>query len=315
MPDLSSAGTARNAALLSLAVDSTTADVAERLKRGGIRTVLLKGPSIARWLYEPGGSRDYRDVDLLLAAPQLALAGQLLSRAGFRRALDGTARIEAHTVHDAWTSPLGVLVELHHSFFGIEASDLDTWREFSSSTVELEVAGQLIEAPSIAGRCLLVSLHAAQHGKDVATPLEDLRRACERVYHATWSQAAAIARTLNAAEAMSAGLRLVSSGRTIAADLGLPATASTALLLRTQTAPSHVLTLEGITEQVGFVPRLSYVARKLFPTRAFMRYRYGLSGRSPARVALAYPLRWMNFLAASGPNIRLWRRLRRQSRR
>ena len=63
MPPLSSA--VRTAAL-AVRVDRVTAEVVTAMREAGIRS-LLKGPSIATWLYGDGGARPYDDSDLLVA--------------------------------------------------------------------------------------------------------------------------------------------------------------------------------------------------------------------------------------------------------
>lgn len=64
-----------------LAVDRVTAEVVPALAAVGIRPILLKGPSIARWLY-PSGGRSYGDTDLLVPPADFARAGSVLERPG-----------------------------------------------------------------------------------------------------------------------------------------------------------------------------------------------------------------------------------------
>ena len=53
---------------LALAIDAVTAQVVTALRANGIRPLLLKGPSIAGWLYGDGAARPYGDSDLLVAS-------------------------------------------------------------------------------------------------------------------------------------------------------------------------------------------------------------------------------------------------------
>ena len=64
-----------------------TAEVVTAFKDAGIPTILLKGPSIARWLY-PAGGRTYRDTDLLVPPSQFADAGSVLRSLGFTDLLE-----------------------------------------------------------------------------------------------------------------------------------------------------------------------------------------------------------------------------------
>ena len=52
-----------------------------RFERAGVRSILLKGPAVARWLYGPGEPRRYSDIDLLVGEADLAAAGRS-ARAG-----------------------------------------------------------------------------------------------------------------------------------------------------------------------------------------------------------------------------------------
>jgi len=59
--------TARHlAAALSLHLDAVTAEVVEAFRAVGVRTILLRGPAVGKWLYQEVGDRSYVDVDLLV---------------------------------------------------------------------------------------------------------------------------------------------------------------------------------------------------------------------------------------------------------
>lgn len=53
------------AAAWTLSCDRIAAEVTSALRHAAIPTILLKGPSIARWLY-PSGGRHYIDTDILV---------------------------------------------------------------------------------------------------------------------------------------------------------------------------------------------------------------------------------------------------------
>jgi hypothetical protein len=55
----------------ALARDVATAEVVEALRAAGVRSIVLKGPSIARWLYADGQPRPYGDTDLLVSPADL----------------------------------------------------------------------------------------------------------------------------------------------------------------------------------------------------------------------------------------------------
>ena len=69
----------------TLALDATAARVAKALGERGIRSLLLKGPSLAQWLYGDGPYRDYVDVDLLVSPEDFVGAGKVLTELGLER--------------------------------------------------------------------------------------------------------------------------------------------------------------------------------------------------------------------------------------
>src|ERR687893_43534 len=77
-PDL--AATARG-----LAVDAVSAEVLDALRAAHVPTILLKGPSVAEWLYHQGPGRSYLDTDVLVAPPALADAERVLAELGFQQ--------------------------------------------------------------------------------------------------------------------------------------------------------------------------------------------------------------------------------------
>ena len=86
---------------------------APRSSPPGSRQLLLKGASIARWLYDSAGERVYDDVDLLVRDSQLAQAERTLQGRAFR------------FVHDddhgqVWLRG-PVNVDLHRRLTGIKA--------------------------------------------------------------------------------------------------------------------------------------------------------------------------------------------------
>src|SRR3972149_2168438 len=67
----------------SLAVDVATGEVVAALREAGIRSVVLRGPALARQVYAAGELRPYVDVDLLVAPGEEEAANAVLSQPGF----------------------------------------------------------------------------------------------------------------------------------------------------------------------------------------------------------------------------------------
>src|SRR5580700_11186524 len=90
-------GTVPHRALLdaarALGCDHVSAEVVGAMQDVGIPSILLKGPSIARWLY-PAGGRSYADTDLLVPARELSRAETVLRSLGFTELVEGLHSFE-----------------------------------------------------------------------------------------------------------------------------------------------------------------------------------------------------------------------------
>ena len=209
------------AAGANLAVDATAAEVISRLRDAGIRSILLKGPSIGRWLYPPESTRVSVDVDLLVAPVDRGEAERVLASLGFRAFPTNVAGREIKHAY-CWQRDLNpITVDLHLTLAGIGASDEDAWRFLSKETEQLLVGGLTVEVLSQAGRAMHVALHAAQHGSGFIGPVTDLERAVEQVPLDVWRKASALAIRLDGASLFVAGLSLLEGGRQILSSLGL----------------------------------------------------------------------------------------------
>ncbi len=158
-------------------VDATTAEVAVALREAGGHSLLLKGRTFARWLYE-GEHREYGDADLLVRPDQLPRAESVLAGLGFEKHLD-SADLPRQTLHShTWVRPSdGAAVDLHWTLVGVGISADDLWRELARRTDTEAVAGRDLECVDTVARALHVALHAAQHGVRDSKPVEDLRSA------------------------------------------------------------------------------------------------------------------------------------------
>lgn len=207
------------AALGVLAVDRLTAEVVAAFEDAGIRTVLLKGPSLQH-LY-PGQVRPYGDSDLLVAPDQRSQAGKVLRGLGFTsRKTMGPG--PSHAVTWDRRGEVGS-VDLHHTIPGAGVSPERLWAIVSETVDEATVAGRRVAVPSPAMRLLHLALHAAQHGRHEEKTTGDLRRALSGTDRADWEGAADLARDLEAVPALVAGLGLVPAGADVLDRLGFDA--------------------------------------------------------------------------------------------
>lgn len=91
------------AAARALLLDFRAAHACEFLQDRGIPALLLKGPTIAGWLYRDGTLRPYRDIDILVAPADWSRASIALAEIGFRRWLAGAHRSEHIENEQEWS--------------------------------------------------------------------------------------------------------------------------------------------------------------------------------------------------------------------
>jgi len=294
----------------TLLVDQVTAEVIAALRARQIDSILLKGPSIAAWLYADDTLRVYADCDLLVAPERLLAAQAVLEELGFHDTMTplGHPRLESHE----WVRGRD-RVDLHTTLIGIGALPRVVWGALSAMTLPRQVAGVEAQVLAPTALALHVVLHAAQHGRDEPKPAEDLARALRAVPREHWSDVAALADRLQATDAFAVGLRLLPEGRELASWLELPAARSADASLRVDSVPL-ALAFEHLATTAGSRARMSLVLRELFPTPSFMRWWSPLARRGRRGLVLAYCRRPVWLMIQAGPGFLAWRRARREGR-
>jgi len=297
---------ALRAAALSLRVDAVTAEVVSKLRESGVRTVLLKGPSIAGWLYADGTFRRYGDTDLLVASETLQATSGALRAAGFREQ-PGVSSYTWFRRSDR------SIVDLHDTLFGVESPREEAWRALSEGTETMRVGGLDVEVLGRTARLLYIALHAAQHESDgFQQPLKDLERALRHADEQLWGEAAALATSLQAGPTFAAGLRRHPDGARLADRVKLLGERPLMLSLREGGGRPFLVTLERLATTPGLGPRLRLLGRRLAPPPDYMRWRYPrLAARGTAGLALAYLWRPVSTALRLPAAILAWRRARR----
>ncbi|MGI8845392.1 MAG: nucleotidyltransferase family protein, partial [Thermoleophilaceae bacterium] len=153
----------------ALCVDRLTAELAQAFDERGIACLLLKGPVIARWLYDDGTVRSYSDCDLLVAPDQIGAAQVALRDRGFEDAARPMAhpRLDSHEWQHAEHH-----VDLHCTLIGIGASPRVVWETLWPAAETDQVGGMDVRVLSVPARALHVAVHAAQHGRSEPKPME-----------------------------------------------------------------------------------------------------------------------------------------------
>lgn len=305
------------AAARNLVVDRITAEVVAKLAEAGVSPILLKGPSVARWLYDDA-PRMYADTDLLVAPHAAELAEAILTRLGFIPPLPENSADRPWQVHDWGRNRDGALIDLHRTIPGAEADPASVWRTLARDTNRLEVGGVPVDVLSLPARALHTALHAAQPGADITKPLEDLKRALDKSSLATWEGASAIAEEIRATDALVDGLNLLPAGRELLLRLELEGrprihTALAHAGLSRSTA-GYALALDALGDVRGLRAKAVWLWARLMPPVVFMRYWTPLARRGRVGLAIAYLWRWVWLAKTTIPGLFAWLWARRRIR-
>lgn len=297
----------------SLRLDRAAAEVVSALSAAGVPTVLLKGRALARMLY-PDAPRTYWDIDVLVPAPMRAEAEEVLAGLGFARKLeqaDEPAWIPKHA--SDWIRD-DVPVDLHHTLRNLGAPPPAVWAALERRAVAAEIGGAPCRVLDPAGMALNVAVHAAARGIEVGKPIDDLRRAVDRLPGEDWHAAADLAGEVGGTAALAAGLRTIPAGAELAWRLGVAEAVSVESSLDAAAAPVAAHGIEQVARARGARARAGILARAVFPSPAFMRVASPLARRGAGGLGLAYARRPL-WLAAHAPGaIAAWLRARRAVR-
>lgn len=296
----------------SLAVDRVTGEVVGALRATGIPTILLKGPTVASWLYDEGAVRYYMDSDLLVEPARHGEAEAVLRRLGFRPGTVTKAPPKGEIPHaHPWSRAADrAEVDLHRTLSGLGVSPEEAWNALSSLTEQMSVGGTTVDVLRLPGRALLVALHAAQHGPDKAKPIDDLARALDRAPTSIWRDATTLAFRLDATPGFASGLRLMPEGAELAERLGLVSNE----LVRSATGPGATARVAIGIDRLAHAPSLSsrikLLVREFFPPPSFLRWWSPLARRGRLGLLVAYLWRPLWLLRHAPASLRVWRRNR-----
>ena len=302
-----------------MAIDLVTREVIESFAAAGLRSILLKGPVLARTLYDDGERRMYADTDLLIAPRSASAAATVLASLAFEPEPAGLLPGDPELHARSWVRTRdAAIVELHHTLVGVELPAEELWDVLCSYTEPMALRGAEVQVLNEPARALHVVLHAAQHGKEWTTPLEDLSRALERGSEEAWQNAAALAERVRATEAFGAGLRLDPRGYQLAERLGLVGGVSAEVALRAMGASPGAKALERFGRTPGIKARAMMIVRKSFPSPTFIKAWSPLARGSRLGLAAAYAWRpiWLAFHALTSlPSLMTVKKMLRRGRR
>jgi hypothetical protein len=175
------------------------------------------------------------------------------------------------------------------------------WEVLSRHTVSFVVAGGSVEVLDLAARTAHLALHVAQGGREDAKALADLERGLDQLGTEDWRAAAEVARELDAVAPFVAGLSLCPAGAALVATLALPRDRNLELEVRTMGAPPEALFFVRLAAAPGVRAKVALVARKAWPTPAFLRANYALAGRGRLGRAAVRARRPVELIARGTP--------------
>jgi hypothetical protein len=152
-----------HAAMRTLRIDAATGEVFSALRDKGIASIVLKGPSVARWLYD-SGRRQYGDCDLLVRESDLSVAQQSLLQLGFERR--GLYTIRGDWPRHAAAYRRGdVTVDLHRTLLGVKVEADGLWDALAPHREPMLVGGVDVDVLDPAKR--VIGLHPQSRSQDL----------------------------------------------------------------------------------------------------------------------------------------------------
>lgn len=273
---------------LTAEVDALTAEVAGAFGREGIETLVLKGPVLAKWLYQ-GELRPYVDSDLMVAPESRARAVGVLERLGFVEQCPWMPTPLSLDPGGTAFGRSGPMVDLHCQLPGLDGDPNAIWDRLIASAERQVIGGVELRVPDRDTVLLHVALHAAHHANLVdSKPLEDLRRALARVEKSKWSSALELAHAYRGVPAFAAGLQLVPEGEEMARRLDLGEVRSLQHEIRGEDNVIAEELYALLSADAGIRQKLAIAASDIFPRPHYMRWRSPLARRGKLGLAGAY---------------------------
>jgi hypothetical protein len=288
--------------------------VAERFAHAGIPTILLKGPTLAKWLYDVADPRFYTDADVLVPASEMARAEEILVSLGFVCPHELPHDKPSHA-HEWIRLADRAAIDLHRSLVGAGAPPGKVWDVLSGRTIPEDIAGYPVTCLDLEARALNVVLHAAAHGPANGKPIEDLRRVLQMLAPERWNIVGDLAQQLDALPAFALGLQLCEDGAEVAVRLSLREPPSVDAILRSSSAPPTSLGIDWLVRLPGWSKKATFLYHKFFPPREYMLARHPVARRGRLGLVRAYLWRPLWQLKKFGPALRGYVRARRAARR
>ncbi len=292
-------------------IDGVSVEVHHAFEASGIPSILLKGPSIATWLYARHELRAYSDSDFLVSYEDWDRAAAVLASLGFRPQWTMMAHpnLGAYSSFAFKRGPFDA-VDMHATLSGLRADFETVWRVLAADPDTQRVLNADLPVLSLPARTMHLALHAAQHYGHDGSPKQDLVRGVESLPTELWRDAMAVAASLRGLEAFGSGLRMLPRGGEVADRIQLPAASSTETRLREGSVPL-AQSLYVVAKTPGIGPKVALLLAELCPRPSFMRWWSPLARRGRRGLVVAYAWRPMWLVARLPAAVRELIRARR----
>jgi len=280
----------------SLLLDHACRKIATHLSAAEHEFVMLKGATIADWLYETPTARTYLDLDVLVSPGSEAAVVEALGHLGFEPLLDPSTRRILSPEEQPLRDRFGVVVDLHVGLKGVHRDPEAAWEILKSETITVNWAGTAVPALAPPARAMHLALHLAQSGLADEKAAVDLQLGLDRLELATWRDAASLADRLDAGEAFAAGLMLLPAGVDLAGRLSLATPTHVETQMRAIAASNSAVALERTLASASWRERVQLIRAQLFPSRRWMQTYQPAETGSRGRLLRARVLRPLQIL-------------------
>lgn len=257
--------------LWTMILDDAGPKVARRLSAAGLPFIVLKGVSIATWLYEEPLRRTYRDIDLLVDPRREKEVVAALGDIGYQPLLDAASIRFLTPEEQPLENERGVMVDLHITLKGLNVTPERAWELLSNTTTTLHWAGTPVATLSEPARAMHLVLHLAQRGLADTKAARDLQLGLELLGDQIWQRAAAMAHELCAIEAFAGGLSLLPEGVALIRRLGLPEPTHLGTHLSTGSAAHRTQQLQRALSARRLRDKWGLIRVLLFPSKQWLR--------------------------------------------
>lgn len=298
----------------SLVLDDACRSIVAHLDASGHEFIMLKGATVAGWLYGDPDERTYGDLDILISPEAEESVVRRLEAIGFHTLLDAATLHFSSPEEQPLRNGIGVIIDLHTTLQGARLPAGEVWPILAGMTVPWDWRGTPVRALAPHARAMHLALHVAQTGLADVKAVHDLQLGLQRLDGDTWHRAAELAYRLRAEEAFAAGLSLVPSGAQISTALQLPPPRGLETQLRAASASKSAILLERTLSARGWRERLMLVRSQLFPSVQWLRLYHPERMNTPLGIVRARLGRPLHVLLRLPSAVRERRRYRRHGR-